>query len=116
MAAADIPSVEAVAIVCKYPTDLIIPLTVLNPATIVPTTTAVAPTLRPKPPTQVSEIELITLIIELPTFSTGVKILPKAAPAVTVKFSILDSNWSITPASVLRRSSLSRFTAPMFWS
>ena len=116
MAAADIPSVEAVAIVCKYPTDLIIPLTILNPATMVPTTAAVAPTLRPKPPTQVSEIELIILIIELPTFSTGVKILPKAAPAVTVKFPRLDSNWSMPPASVLRRSSLSLFTAPMFWS
>ncbi len=65
MAAADIPSVEAVAIVCKYPTDLIIPLTVLNPATMVPITTAVAPTLRAKLPAQVSEIEFITLMMEI---------------------------------------------------
>ena len=62
MAAADIPSVEAVAIVCKYPTDLIIPLTVLNPATMVPITTAVAPTLRAKLPAQVSEIEFIPMM------------------------------------------------------
>ena len=90
------------------------PRTVLKPATIVPTTTPVAATLKAKLPPQVSEIELTMSRNLTPNWRTGVNTLPIAAPAVTVKFSSEDSHWLITPASVLSLSSFIWLTAPMF--